>query len=482
MKSRISGKLLFEEEGRPGQRRMQGIVNLVRHYEACYIEEAAIKAIKVDLRNYKSIRNLVKTLAENNKGEKERETDSLTQEHKLIRPPEDYAAFWEQHAAQREICEQSPEGSERGREKSRFVMPREQLPKVWQMASWEKVIEVFGLEVDGKRRSKPEEIWIKAPFTGEKTASLHLNLAENIFKDFSSGLGAKVGVLNFCQDLLGLRGQAMNCYEVASWMVERGISPIDSPDTRSQVVKRHVQLSKEPEENKPIRVDLRPWLQPEHPELRRRLVSETTCRYLGCGFLPERAKGSPLNGRLVFQVRGVSGLKPIILTHVGRALTSQQKKADGKYWSFPFFKRLEIYNQDKLLLDAPARQQVERFGLVLVEGFFDVATLVESGCLNVGALMGSDITEEQISRVKFISSRVLIPKITVFLDRDEAGIAGAEKAVALLRTNEFSVEAFDWNQSFAQSYADLVKIPATIMDPGDMSVKQLQWLRRQGRI
>jgi len=118
------------------------------------------------------------------------------------------------------------------------------------------------------------------------------------------------------------------------------------------------------------------------------------------------------------------------------------KKADGKYWSFPFFKRLEIYNQDKLLLDASARQQVERFGLVLVEGFFDVATLVESGCLNVGALMGSDITEEQINRVKFISSRVLIPKITVFLDRDEAGIAGAEKAVALLRTNEFSVEAF----------------------------------------
>ena len=417
-------KLLFEEEGRPGQRRMQGIVNLVRHYEACYVEEAATKAIKVDLRNYKSIRNLVKTLAENNKGEKEKDSDSLIQEHKLIRPPEDYAAFWEQHAAQTEVCEQSPAGSEKVRDKSRFVMPREQLPKIWQSASWEKVIEVFGLAIDGKRRSKPEEVWIKSPFTGENTASLHLNLTENIFKDFSSGLGAKVGVLNFCQDLLRLRGQAMNCYEVASWMVERGISAIDGPDTRSQVVKRHVRLSKKPEENRPIRVDLRPWLQPQHPELQRRQVSETTCRYLGCGFLPERPSGtarSPLNGRLVFQVRGVSGLKPVILTHVGRALTPQQEKADGKYWSFPFFKRLEIYNQDKLLLDVSARQQVERFGLVLVEGFFDVTALIESGCLNVGALMGSHMTEEQMARVKFISSRVPIPKITVFLDRDEAG-------------------------------------------------------------
>ena len=475
-------KLLFEEEGRPGQRRMQGIVNLVRHYEACYIEEAAIKAIKVDLRNYKYIRNLVKTLAENNQREKEKDSDRLIQEHKLIRPPEDYAAFWEQHAAQTEVGEQSPAGSERVREKSHFIMPREQLPKIWQSASWEKVIEVFGLEVDEKRHSKPEEIWIKSPFTGEKTASLHLNLTENIFKDFSSGLGAKVGVLNFCQDLLGLRGQAMNCYEVASWMMERGISAIDRPDTRSQMVKRHVQLSKKPEENKPVRVDLRPWLQPQHPELRRRQVSETTCQYLGCGFLPKRANGSPLNGRLVFQVRGVSGLKPVILTHVGRALTPQQKKADGKYWSFPFFKKLEIYNQDKLLLDVSARQQVERFGLVLVEGFFDVAALIESGCLNVGALMGSHMTEEQMARVKFISSHVPIPKVTVFLDRDEAGIAGTEKAVALLRANGFSVEAFDWNQTFAQSGADLVKTPVTIRDPGDMSVRQLQWLRRQGRI
>ncbi|MEA2039065.1 MAG: IS21 family transposase [Thermodesulfobacteriota bacterium] len=475
-------KLLFEEEGRPGQRRMQGIVNLVRHYKACYIEEAAIKAIKVDLRNYKSIRNLVKTLAENNQREKEKDSDRLIQEHKLIRPPEDYAAFWEQHAAQTEVGEQSPAGSERVREPSRFIMPREQLPKIWQSASWEKVIEVFGLEVDEKRHSKPEEIWIKSPFTGENTASLHLNLTENIFKDFSSGLGAKVGVLNFCQDLLGLRGQAMNCYEVASWMMERGISAIDSPDTRSQVVKRHVQLSKEPEENKPIRVDLRPWLQSGHPELQRRQASEATCGYLGCGFLPERAEGSPLNGRLVFQVRGVSELKPVILTHVGRALTPQQEKTDGKYWSFPFFKKLEIYNQDKLLLDPKARQQVERFGLVLVEGFFDVAALIESGCLNIGALMGSHMTEEQMARVKFISSHIPIPKVTVFLDRDEAGIAGTEKAIALLRTNGFSAEAFDWNQTFERSGADLVKIPVTIRDPGDMSVKQLQWLRRQGRI
>jgi 5S rRNA maturation endonuclease (ribonuclease M5) len=470
-------RVLFQEEGRTGQRRMQGIVNLLRHYEACYIEEAAIKAVKVGLRSCKSIRKLVKDVAQKNKRQKDGDCDPLIQSHKLIRPPEDYAAFWEQHAAQRQIPDQSASVSESVKAKSRFVMPREQLPKIWQSASWEKVIEVFGLEVDEKRRSKADEIWIKSPFTGEKSASLHLNLKENIFKDFSSGLGAKVGVLNFCQELLGRRGQPMNCYEVASWMVENAISTADAPDTTSQKLKSNVGPLMEAQENKPINVDLRRWLQPGHPELHRRQVSEATCRYLGCGFLPQRPKGkghSPLNGRVVFQVRGVSGLKPVILTHVGRALTAQQEKTNGKYWSFPFFKKLEIFNQDKLLLDALARQQLEQFGLVLVEGFFDVAALVESGCLNVGALMGSHMTEKQMERVKFINSHVAIPKIIIFLDRDEAGISGTEKAVALLRNNGFSVEAFDWS--------GLPVVKDKIRDAGDIAAKQLQWLRRQGRI
>ena len=53
------------------------------------------------------------------------------------------------------------------------------------------------------------------------------------------------------------------------------------------------------------------------------------------------------------------------------------------------------------------------------------------------------------------------------------------KAVAVLRKNGFLAEAFDWDQSLGPS--DL-KIPPTVMDPGDMSPRQLQWLREQGKI
>jgi hypothetical protein len=267
-------------------------------------------------------------------------------------------------------------------------------------------------------------------------------------------------------------------------MVEKGISVVGDPPGRSEERdakgKDRVSggLLGEPDENRPIGVDLRRWLQSGHPELARRGVTDAVCRYLGCGFLPERPQGtrrSPLNGRVVFQVRGVSqngsDLRPVILTHVGRALTREQEETEGKYWSYPFYRGLEIYNQDKLLLDPRAKFQVAHFGLVLVEGFFDVAALVEAGLLNVGALMGAQMTDKQVARLKFIGSRVAIPKITIFLDKDQAGTVGSEKALFLLRSNGFSVDLFDWNLA-----------SETTKDPGEISVKQLKWFRKEGKI
>jgi DNA primase len=357
------------------------------------------------------------------------------------------------------------------------------------------VIEKFGLEVDQKRRSKIDEIWIKSPFTGEKTASLHLNLSKNIFKDFSSGKGG--GILNFCQDLLIRNGHCPNCYETARWMVENGISSITNLDRNTvNTVHQYRKLRDEKgkkekwvRENRPILADLRRWFQVDHPELKKRGLSKRTCQYLGCGFLAEKpsgSKSSPLNGRIVFQVRGVikgkHNLKSVIISHVGRALKTEQENKDGKYWSFPFLKGLEIYNQDKLLLDPDARTGMKKGGLVLVEGFFDTAKLIESGCRNVGALMGSHITQGQVRRLKFINDQIKLPKIIIFLDRDYAGNTGARKTARRLRENGFSVDIFNWEQTFTRKNGQVIHIPDWIGDPGDMSVLQLQWLRKNGKI
>ena len=366
----------FNEEGRNGQRRMYGLVNLVRHYPACYVEKAAVLAKDNGLRSSKALRRMVESMAAEAQERKAEQSDEITQDHPLIRSGEDYAAFWDRHAAQAASPGQPTSGKIIA--SSASIINREDLPQIWQQANWLKVIEVFGLIVDEKRRTRDDEIWLKSPFTLEARASMHLSLSANIYKDFSSGKGG--GIMQFCREMLRRKGLEMTMFEVARWMVAEGIST-PSPQTLSacdgQPQPRAAggpRMSNHT--NRAIKVDLRPYLRSDHPEWERRGISSATCRYLGCGFLPHRARekgASPLNSRLVFQVRGVleSGhdLQPVILSHSGRALSREQEDSDGKYWSYPFRKGLEIYNQDKILLDEEARHQTNTFGLVLVEGF-----------------------------------------------------------------------------------------------------------------
>lgn len=315
---------------------------------------------------------------------------------------------------------------------------------------------------------------------------MHVSLSQNIFKDFSSGKGG--GIMQFCRKMLRGQGREMTMLQVAQWMVAEGISTVNG--TQSQLLCEHEKQSTarsaSKSSNPAIKIDLRRYLRPDHPELERRGICASTCRYLGCGFLPQRGQGkasSPLNGRIVFQIRGMRENGPelhaVILSHTGRALSRQQEDCDGKYWSYPFRKGLEIYNQDQLLLDKEARHQAGKFGLILVEGFFDAAKLVAAGCRNVGALMGSSISAEQIERLAWIRSRVPFPYVRLLLDRDKAGQEAAGKIQERLRNHNLAVTVFDWNQEVPLNSQATQRIPESIQDPADMSVDQLRALRRQ---
>ena len=101
-------EMWFNEEGRSGQRRMYGLVNLVRHYPARHVEKAAELAKRNGLRSSKALRRMVESMAaEADETDAAQGRDELTQEHPLIRAGEDYAAFWKQHAAQGTAPEQS---------------------------------------------------------------------------------------------------------------------------------------------------------------------------------------------------------------------------------------------------------------------------------------------------------------------------------------------------------------------------------------
>ncbi len=474
-------EMWFAQEGRTGQRRMYGLVNLVRHYPARHVEKAARVAKANGLRSSKAIRRMVESIAaQADETQLAKDRAVLTQDHPLIRDSQDYGVFWKQHAAGGADLTQSTEKI--ACSSASPIAPWDDLGQIFRRANWLRVIEAFDLQVDSKRRCRDDEIWLKSPFTSEQKASMHVSLSHNIFKDFSSGRGGGIG--QFCRQMLQEQSCQMSMLQVAQWMVAEGISTADGVNL--QQAHGYDDNPAPSTANPAIKVDLRRYLCADHPELERREIGAWTCRYLGCGFLPRRLQGkagSPLNGRIVFQIRGVQGngkdIIPVILSHTGRALTRQQQEQDGKYWSYPFRKGLEIYNQDQLVVDEEARCQCKNFGLILVEGFFDVAKLVQAGCRNVGALMGTSISSEQIERLSWIRNRVQFPRILLFLDRDRAGQQAAGKIRQKIEHHRLPVEVFDWHQKVSLNGQSAVPIPASIQDPADMTVSQLHTLRRQ---
>jgi len=92
-------KQLFEGEGRQGHRRMRGILALVRKHCAAHIEQAVRIALDRGISSSRIIRKLVEDLDRTATPEASSFYATLTQEHRLIRFPRDYALFFEIHAA-----------------------------------------------------------------------------------------------------------------------------------------------------------------------------------------------------------------------------------------------------------------------------------------------------------------------------------------------------------------------------------------------
>lgn len=90
---------LFDGQGRQGHRRMQGIVALARKHRAVHIERAARIALERGFYTCKIIRKLVAGIAGADFADMEKASAEFTQEHSLIRSPQDYALFFETHAA-----------------------------------------------------------------------------------------------------------------------------------------------------------------------------------------------------------------------------------------------------------------------------------------------------------------------------------------------------------------------------------------------
>jgi hypothetical protein len=175
-------------------------------------------------------------------------------------------------------------------------------------------------------------------------------------------------------------------------------------------------------------------------------------------------------------------LRRVILSHLGRAVTAEQQQAHGKWWVYRGFnKRLELYGLDHLLLDPRAIEQVRATGRVLlVEGPFDVAKLVEAGIHNVVASLGAHLAGEQLARLDLIRRHLGAFRPLLWYDRDQAGQTAQNEALGLLRAAGWLADGFDWGVHFPSPRRGAVTLPVTVGDPCDLSVAQLRWLRAKG--
>lgn len=367
----------------------------------------------------------------------------------------------------------------------------ERLREIRHNTEWQALFNALGIEKDEKK-SRENDWWGKSPFAPEeRTASFHMN-GEGWYC-FSTNQGG--GPVELVQRIFRL-----NCYEAGRWLLDHGVSSIqeETREGATAAVKAVLAPRKPaPEENLPIRQDLRPLLSSAHPEFQRRGIPVEVLAELGAGYLDRPARSvrppNPLNRRLVFQVRGIEAdeegrLRPVILSHMGRATTAEQEAAHGKWWMYAGFRKSrELYNLDLALLDAGARQQAAATGHVLiVEGAFDVAKLYAAGIRNVVATFGAYLAEEQLPRCELLAHHVGIERFLLFYDRDQAGTdpekQGFAQAAELLLGRGFQVQLFDWTRTFQSPRRGPVAIPQEIGDPAEFTPEQLAWLRAAGGI
>ncbi|PIQ79329.1 MAG: hypothetical protein COV79_03910, partial [Parcubacteria group bacterium CG11_big_fil_rev_8_21_14_0_20_41_14] len=124
-----------------------------------------------------------------------------------------------------------------------------------------------------------------------------------------------------------------------------------------------------------------------------------------------------LAGWVAIPIHNIDGQ---VVAYIGRAVNDTQAETDGKYKVPPGFKKsLEVFNLNRVL---EQKDLIDKYGIIIVEGFFGVFWLYQNGFKNVVALMGKELSDRQRELLLSATDR-----FTIFLDSDEPGRLATEK-------------------------------------------------------
>lgn len=147
-----------------------------------------------------------------------------------------------------------------------------------------------------------------------------------------------------------------------------------------------------------------------------------------------------ISSKIVFPILEHKRRKPKCVGMAYRGLTNDKPKyindvnQDGREGQNPNL--AGVFTKGDLLYGLPMAYEgiAKSNHVILVEGYFDVIAMHQSGIRNTVAAMGTSITENQIKTISGITNNVLL-----FLDSDKAGTAAMLKSIKDLYAAGISV-------------------------------------------
>lgn len=160
-------------------------------------------------------------------------------------------------------------------------------------------------------------------------------------------------------------------------------------------------------------------LDPEHPYLKERGLTDETIRIFGLGF----ASRGMLKNRIAIALHNDRGE---LVGYAGRLTKDRDISDENPKYRFPSDREREgvrmVFKKSHLLFNRH-RLKKPTSRLIVVEGFFSVFWLTQCGYGNAVALMGSDCSPEQAKHIAEITTE---DSVVYFLtDGDDAGEACA---------------------------------------------------------
>jgi len=261
--------------------------------------------------------------------------------------------------------------------------------------SIEMVLDHYGIELN----RKGDQLSGSCPIhDGSNPSQFSVSLQRNAFHCFSAHCGAQGNVLDFValKEDISVREAAL---KIQNWFnLETGKDP---PQEKEEPDHPSAEKAEKDAQNQPLTFRLKN-LEPDHPYLETRSLTEETIDYFGLGYC---SRGM-MKGRIVIPIHNA---RRELVAYAGRTV-EEVSEENPKYRLPPNFKKtLVVFNL----------HQVQRTHVVLVEGFFDVFTLWQAGILNVAALIGSSMSDEQEALILSLVGNH--GRVTLMFDGDDSG-------------------------------------------------------------